>query len=156
MLDFYLLFFITMKHYYPSKDQMPSSAKTFPTMRKDKYLLIFGLLCTLAWIGGVVLSESWVFFRIILNIWIVLIINGLIVKYKLDYGKVQTDERTIKIAHKAIAFSRYLTLILTAILLVFTHFESIHITLYQALSIIFTTMTITYLGGRWYFKNKNM
>jgi uncharacterized membrane protein len=126
-------------------------------MRKDKILLIFGFILVISWIAGVILSDNWVSFRILLNIWIVIIINWFILKYKLDSGKVYIDERILKISYKSIALSWFTTLILTGFLIVLMQFKIVtSLTSFQAVSLIFTTMTITYIFSLFSYRNKKI
>jgi hypothetical protein len=125
-------------------------------MRKDKYILIFGFCTFIIWIFWLIFSQNQIF-ETFLTIWFVSVIMGFVIKYKLDSGKVYVDERILKISYKSLSLSWFTTLILSSFLILLIQLKIVtSLTSFQAISLIFTTMTMTYITSLFCYRNKKI
>ncbi|MDR1987619.1 MAG: hypothetical protein LBQ24_02395 [Candidatus Peribacteria bacterium] len=82
---------------------------------------------------------------------------GFITKYRLDSGKIQSDERTLKIAYKSITLSWSITLIMVSWFMLLISLEFItSLTSFQTLSLILVTMNMAKVYGSFYYRNKKL
>lgn len=145
----------------------------FKIMRKDKILLIIGFTSFILWAIWLYFSGDNIFYSVnnkdfwitnnhqifetLLTIWITLVMLGFITKYRLDSGKIQSDERTLKIAYKSITLSWSITLIMVSWFMLLISLEFItSLTSFQTLSLILVTMNMAKVYGSFYYRNKKL